>query len=537
MIASNRKNIARVLLFVALGSLPWWGVSSLSQFFMFVPLLLIQRDLKGEGVMKWWIWALVLWNLSTLWWIGKATIIGPIAATFATTTLFSVVLSIYNRIWRRATLSLSYTVLVSSWIAAEWLYTKNEEISFPWLNLGNGFSLEPYFVQWYEYSGIFGGTLWVLIVNIILFEAIKNMGKLEMKTLFSSSKFRVAILLIIIPIICSLFRYFTYVTPEGDQLNVAIIQPNVDPYNEKFEEGSHKAQEQRLLDLAAQTTLTDVDFFVAPETALDNDFAIESLKNNSTTRAIRSLLRDKYADATFITGLVTVDYFPKGSGEVAPPFTARTTDRLSFYYDIHNSAVAINLEEIDLYHKSRLAIGVEMTPFYKYTKQLGDMFVDLGGAFGMYGAQEERTNFTSVDGETTVGTAICFEAVYGEFFSEFVRNGAEAMFVISNDGWWGDTPGYHHLLRFASLRAIETRRDIARSANTGISAFISSRGDIIKQSSWDEMVVLDGVVTTNDKITTYVKYGDFIARICAFISVLSILYSIAYHYKRKNHLV
>ena len=104
-----------------------------------------------------------------------------------------------------------------------------------------------------------------------------------------------------------------------------------------------------------------------------------------------------------------------------------------------------------------------------------------------------------------------------------MRAGAEALVVITNDAWWGDTPGYSQHLRYSSLRAIETRRDIARSANTGISAFINQRGDIVSHTAWWEPAVLMGSVNLNDSETFFVRQGDIIGRMCAFFSILLLL--------------
>ena len=87
-------------------------------------------------------------------------------------------------------------------------------------------------------------------------------------------------------------------------------------------------------------------------------------------------------------------------------------------------------------------------------------------------------------------TAICYEGLYGDFYGDFVRRGAQFMAIISNDGWWGDTPGYKHLFTISRLRAVEHRRAIARSANTGMSGFISARGDIGQTLGWEKRGVL-----------------------------------------------
>jgi apolipoprotein N-acyltransferase len=178
-------------------------------------------------------------------------------------------------------------------------------------------------------------------------------------------------------------------------------------------------------------------------------------------------------------------------------------------------------------------IGVEAVPL----KAFFDLFeVDLGGISGQLGWGEGAKIFEN--GELRLGPAICYEALYGEYFTGFVRKGAECMAVISNDGWWGNTPGHRRLFDFCRLRAIETRRAIARSANTGISGFISPRGESVgERLMWDERGILCHSVELRRDITTYVKYGDWVARISIYVALLSILNYVTYRIRRRNHLV
>ena len=97
------------------------------------------------------------------------------------------------------------------------------------------------------------------------------------------------------------------------------------------------------------------------------------------------------------------------------------------------------------------------------------------------------------------------------------------IFIITNDGWWGNTAGHKQHLHYASLRAIETRRSIARSANTGISAFINQRGDIEQATEYWEPAVIQGTIRANDQMTFYGRHGDYLARTAAWLSVFVFL--------------
>ena len=97
------------------------------------------------------------------------------------------------------------------------------------------------------------------------------------------------------------------------------------------------------------------------------------------------------------------------------------------------------------------------------------------------------------------------------------------MTIITNDAWWGNTPGYRQHLSYASLRAIETRRAIARCANTGISAIISPSGKVLDPSPWWEQAVVTGALPLRDDITFFVSHGDIAGRVCTFIFLLLLL--------------
>ena len=108
------------------------------------------------------------------------------------------------------------------------------------------------------------------------------------------------------------------------------------------------------------------------------------------------------------------------------------------------------------------------------------------------------------------GPVICYESIYGEFVTEYVRKGAQFLAIITNDAWWGNTAGHKQLLSYARLRAIENRRSIVRSANTGISAVINPKGEITDKLPYDTKGVLKAKFSPANKITFYTQYGDLL---------------------------
>ena len=183
----------------------------------------------------------------------------------------------------------------------------------------------------------------------------------------------------------------------------------------------------------------------------------------------------------------------------------------------------------EIYHKSRLVVGTEMTPFPRLILPLAE-FIDVG--IGRCVGQPE-ISLLHADG-VPVGCAVCYESVYGEYCTGYVKKGAKFLTVITNDAWWGNTPGYRQHLSYSSLRAIELRRDIARCGNTGISAFIDQKGDIIKKGPWWEQATLEGTVNFNSELTFFAEHGDIVGRLCTFVFFLLLLSLAVSFFTRKG---
>ena len=196
---------------------------------------------------------------------------------------------------------------------------------------------------------------------------------------------------------------------------------------------------------------------------------------------------------------------------------------------MYNAAVQLdNTGATQTYIKSKLVVGVENFPFKETLEPiLGNIMIDLGGTVLSRATQEERGVFSSMDHAKNAAPIICYESVYGEFVTDYVKNGANFLSIITNDAWWDRTQGHQQHLSYARLRAIETRKSIARSANTGISALINEKGEILKTLDYGTKGVLKGSITINNTKTLYTKYGDFIARIATLLAGFILLFSIA----------
>lgn len=515
---TTTKRLILVLVSVLLLSIGWLGLSGITLLFALVPLLII-AEYYGDSrrdFMRMAGWAsltFILWSITTIWWVAIAHWSGPVTAGIVGTFWNTLAFMVYFYVSKRAPRALAYTLLATMWITTEYIYYSADVMTFPWLLLGHGFSNDIWAVQWYEYTGVFGGTLWAIASNISIFEAMRTRRK--------AAKIR-ATIISLVPMLASIVIYFTYV-PSDESVTLSVVQPNVECYSDK------KIDTETIADLVADVP-EDAAAVVLPESALCYVDGVSSPMDEAHIDSYSMQLSQLFGgrnDLMMIVGQSTMCQY----GDNRATSTARKSDALG-YYDLFNTALCVNGDGQveDSYHKAKLVIGVEAMPEFVTS------FVDLGGVSGQLGWGREHDVF-NVD-NTKIGPAICYEALYSDYFAGFVRKGAEVMTVISNDGWWGDTPGHKRLFDYCKLRAIETRRSIARSANTGISGFISPRGDILGNIlEWDERGVLTEAVEVRDDQTMYVRYGDWIASVSIYAAVLSLLYYVAYRVRRRNHLV
>lgn len=476
-----------------------------------VPLLIIDSELssryhkrKGLKFFCYTYIAFLIWNSLSTWWVYNATAAGGIFAIMANSLLMCIPVMLFYYTRKASGDIAGYFSFIIYWLAFEYIHL-NWDLTWPWLTLGNGFASLHYFVQWYEITGHLGGSLWILLGNLVLFQSIKS-GRINIIgiALFT--------FLFSVPVVASLIRYFSY-SEKGKAVEVVVVQPNIDPYEEKFEGGSkfipYQAQLDRMIRLSEEAVTPKTEFVAWPETAMPSGYWEHELTRYPDIQQLQDFVR-KNPQVTLITGLDTYQAYP--DAEASP--TARHSVSIG-YYDAFNSAIKVDSGgTCNIYHKSKLVPGVEYIPPY-----IKNLAIDLGGIVGGLGCAPERTVFFN-EKKMGVAPVICYESIFGEFVTEYVRKGADFIAIITNDGWWGNTPGHRQHLEYAKLRSIETRRDIARSANTGISGFINQRGDVRQTTKyWEEAVVRD-TVHLNHEETFYVKYGDYIGITSMYFSII-----------------
>lgn len=492
--------------------------SSLLLFIGFLPLLIALENIirsetikkKGKNIFLTAGLMAVVWNTASIYWVYNSisAVMPPFAAIVISlipfclgAALMALAFSLYYQLRRKTSLLLSLFGLMGFWISYEFLHA-SWDLAFPWMTLGNGFANFHQLIQWYDMTGIYGGSMWIWLVNILVFVLYLNR-----KGIYQLRNRLVPILCLVlilaVPATYSLFRYFSY-EEHQNPAQVVVVQPNVNPYI-KFRI-SPEEQLNTLFSLSNSVAKPNTEFFIWPETALsqNGDFDEENLRETYSYQRILQFL-DQYKNGNVLSGIESYQLYNYAKTTTAREITPH------IYQDNFNAATLIDYSsKLQFYHKSKLVPGVEQMPFGAAMNFLKPLFKAFGGTTGGYGKQAEPSVFYAQSG---IGAApvICYESIWGDYVAKYVKKGAQFIAIITNDGWWGNTSGKDQHLQYAKLRAIENRRWVARSANTGISGFINQRGDIVQRTKWWEPAALNQEINLNEEITIYTKTGDIAA--------------------------
>ena len=434
-------------------------------FVAFIPLLLVEKYISESGLITSWkvfgysIITFLIFNVITTYWVWHATAGGSITAFIVNSLLMSLAFILFHKVKRVLGNNRGYFALIFFWISIEYVHL-HWELAWPWLTLGNVFATIPKLVQWYEFTGVLGGSMWVLLINISLFiwwdsEMIKK-------------KLILPCTILLIPIIISLSIKKDF--DEEKTIEVVIVQPNIDSYNEAT------FNIEAFISLSESKITESTELLLAPETVLqgrrdENDF----IKYTDIDKLLK--LQEKYPKLNILIGAIT-----------------------SENNNVYNSAIFMSHEEDPLFHhKTKLVPGAEVIPYPSLFNCFKDLLsIKLDGVAGNYGRGKDITLF-SID-RVDVLPLICYESVFGDVIT---GKKANIIAIITNDGWWKNTAGYKQHFQYARLRAIEQRKSIIRSANTGISGLIHPDGEIVEQTNWNEEIAINVKVPLNESITFY----------------------------------
>lgn len=510
-----------------------WPMSVLQPivFFALVPLLMVEDRVRNPYLFFAILWTnFLIWNVATTWWIWNASPSGAVGAIVANSLLMCAPWLLYRFAKRKLGQNVGLVALVAFWLSFEYLH-HNWDLSWPWLTLGNIFSTRPSWVQWYKYTGTTGGSLWVLVVNVLLFNSIAITPRKNIQYSILNTQYSTIAAIFILPISLSLLSEMHFMRAPKDitksYSNIVVVQPNIDAYTEKFTIDP-AIQIAKLIGLAESKIDSNTRLVVWPETAIPVEVFEDNIMTNPYYQPIFSFVK-KHPNILLVTGIDSYKNF----GHINPGgFAARLNKGDGNYYEAYNTALGLdNSLKLQLYHKSKLVPGVESLP--SWLGFMSKLFDDLGGTSGTLGKSKSAMVFRSPNNPYIPAPVICYESIYSDYVTDYSRLGANVITIITNDGWWGNTPGYHQHQNMARLRAIENGCWVARSANTGISCFISPQGDVYQPQPWDFEAAIKMDIPPTAAITFYAKHGDWISILAAALALILFVWAVVK--RRKNH--
>ena len=514
----------------------WFPGFTFLIFFSFVPFLFVLNNLEGNEGKKLnrlkkksiLFSGFLVWNLISTWWVFNASPTA-IIAFLLNSLLMTFTLLFANKLRRKLNYKNSaYFIILPIWLSFEYLYQQTD-LSWSWLNLGNVLAFQPSWAQWYEFTGNSGGTAWILALNVIAFLILKfkiNHQSWNKKLIY------IGAITLCLPLTISYYLKFTSLERLSSfnlkEQSCIVVQPNIDPYNEKFVFGmKHQLEKfKNSLNRLNSTVIQSADYIVLPETFLAQELWEHQLDSSLEVAQLKSNLIN--SKTKILCGATTIKAY-----EFEATSSARKFSDGPGYYDFFNSALQIDASgKTQVYHKSKLVPGVETMPFAWLLKPLENFALELGGTFGSLGKQNDRSNFFDKNNAIKVAPVICYESIFSEYVIDYIKNGANFIAIITNDGWWGDTPGYKQHLAYAKLRAIETRKPVIRSANTGVSCFINTIGETSQETEYWKEAAIFCKIQPNTYQTVFVQFGDLISKSSLLITLFLIAYPIFMRVKK-----
>lgn len=428
-------------------------------FFAFIPLLyLLENSCRGyqsasrRKIIKAALTFSTTYTLIALYWIAVVTIPGYIGLFILFGFYFCVLFFI---IFKVATSfpKLGWLILISSWLSFEWVQNFGE-LRFPWFNAGYALAEYTYLIQIAEYGGIHLLSLLILTINVLLFLAFKAFPGRQF-----IGKIILPIVFLVIWISAGYYRYQSIELDEKD-VSISIVQVSIPQYikwTENFYDSTLALYQNYTLAAVAESS---PDLIIWPEAAIPRCV----LNSRSAISFIFETVRE--ADSDIFLGFPHCEYSEK-------------IDDYLFY----NSATLFKKQGkiAPIYYKNILVPVGERMPFMDYIPFLRGL--DFGQANWEYGHEPAYYLLEKDDQRFIYSPLICFEIAFPNYTAEMSKNEVDFFVNITNDAWFKRTVGPYQHGMMTVIRAVETRTQFYRAANTGISMIVDPRGEIRKKTA------------------------------------------------------
>lgn len=488
-----------------------WAIAPI-MWIALIPLIrcCLSREISTKAAAKLGFFCGLLYNTALLYWIvialgryGGLPLVVSVLAMLGLAAYMALYFACFT-----ATLSATKKLVPPIfsapviWVGLDqlraWLFT-----GFPWQDLGYSQFQSSILIQIADITGHSGITFLLVMINTLAATTLIKIKKQSSSQHYLIGQIPQAVFAF--SLIIGTVVYGQYIIGEISQsidqvptLTTAVMQGNFDQ-NEKWSTDGQEKTVQTYLELTTQAaTGRNLDLAIWPETALpffpDENSIIDTIKEFSALPDSPEIL----------TG--------------APHYTLPTFGSINYF----NSAFLItgyNHNAMQRYDKQQLV------PFGEY--------IPLQKILGILPIASTMGNFTSGQSSSPIlckkaklGILICFESIFPDLARKRTDAGADILVNLTNDAWYGVSSAPYQQMSMAVLRAVENRRSLARSANTGISSFIDPLGRIIEQSPIFEQLFLVQDLPILNRRSIFNRFGFIFQPACFLLLSLIILYAI-----------
>jgi len=461
-----------------------------------VPLLVSLRTVENAGELFRRVYlSMFLFCLISLWWVSLATFLGGVLTIVAQAFFLMVPILVFYVVKKMAGFRFALFSLPFFWVAWEWSYMQ-QDLSLGWLTLGNSQANLNFMIQYADMTGVWGISFWLVWFNVLVVLAMTGSKKEVLR--FVVPMF----LMILAPLVYStlLFSREGEMSKPEAKLRVTLVQPNIDPHGIWV---PHDIMERYSWVSGNAVRENRPDLVIWPETAilfyiLEPPFADE-------LHSLRVSLRQWHS--ALLSGFIDVRH--KGDHQPLEIYNA------SMLLEPGNGAPQI-------YRKMHLVPFAERVPYLDYFPWLGYATFSLSGISGWERGRDTSVMklLTPTHGEVVIANFICYESIFPDHVTEFVRKGARLLTLVTNDGWYATSYGPYQHLAIGQLRCIENRRAMARCANTGLTVFIDRFGRILEEIPWWKEQSLTAEVPLESRLTFYTRHPDLVPKVALAISAV-----------------
>ncbi|MEI8186669.1 MAG: apolipoprotein N-acyltransferase [Chlorobiaceae bacterium] len=504
--------LSGVLLGVSFPSYPFIRLEVLA-WVALVPLLISLRDVERVGELFRRVYlTMLIFCLITLWWVSLATLPGGVLTIVAQAFFLTIPLFGFYAIKKMAGFHFALFALPFLWVAWEWAYMQ-QDLSFGWLTLGNSQSNFNLMIQYADTTGVWGVSFWLMCFNVLIVLAVIGSRKDAFRSVGLMA------LMILFPLLyaSAIFHRQSSFTGENMQLRVTLVQPNIDPHEKWLRHNSSDIMERyyRMTNRAVRENRPDLVMW--PETAIP--FYILDKAYVDDLQALRLSLRGW--NTALLTGFSDIKYYP-AVDHPDPGYPENGNDSMNRFFETYNASMLVEPGNRipQIYRKMRLVPFAERVPYVDYFPWLGHLTFSLAGING-WGKGRDTTVMqlhSSRYGKVSIANVICYESIFPGLVSEFVRKGAQVLTLVTNDGWYATSYGPYQHLAIGKMRCIETRRAMARCANTGLTVIISKYGSIMTEIPWWQEQTLTAEVPLESCLTFYTANPDLLPKSAAVFS-------------------